>query len=81
MRIAAASEPASGSVVASAVSGGTARVSGRTQRSHCSGVPSASTGSAKKPFDVIRFPSPAQPCESSSCTMQPVRQSVIPPPP
>ena len=24
---------------------------------------------------------PAQPCESSSCTMQPVRQSVIPPPP
>ena len=77
----AASEPLSGSVVASAVSGGSGAHSGATQRSACSGVPSASTGSAKKPFEVSRLPIPAQPWESSSCTRQPVRQSVRPPPP
>ena len=36
-------------------------------------VPSSSTGSAKKPFDVIRLPMPAQPWQSSSCTRQPVK--------
>ena len=81
MRMEAASEPLSGSVVASAVSGGSGAHSGATQRSACSGVPSASTGSAKKPLEVSRLPIPAQPWESSSCTRQPVRQSVRPPPP
>ena len=81
MRIDAASEPKSGSVVASAVIGGRSAVSGRSQRSFCSSVPSASTGSAKKPFDVIRLPIPEQPWHSSSCTRQPVNASVSPPPP
>ena len=81
MRIDAASEPKSGSVVASAVIGGRSPVSGRSQRSFCSSVPSASTGSAKKPFDVIRLPIPEQPWQSSSCTRQPVNASVSPPPP
>ena len=58
VRIAAASEPTSGSVVASAVIGGRSPVSGRSQRSFCSSVPSASTGSAKKPLEVIRLPMP-----------------------
>ena len=57
------------------------RSSGRTQRSFCASVPSASTGSAKKPPEVMRLPIPEQPWQSSSCTTQPVRTSVIPPPP
>ena len=77
----AASEPAPGSVVASAVSGGLSPVSGSIQRRFCSSVPSASTGSAKKPPEVTRLPIPEQPRQSSSWTMQPVRQSVMPPPP
>ena len=77
----AASEPKSGSVVASAVIGGRSPVSGRSQRSFCSSLPSASTGSAKKPFDVIRLPMPEQPWHSSSWTRQPVKASVRPPPP
>jgi hypothetical protein len=56
-------------------------VSGSSQRRFWSSSPSASTGSAKNPFEVIRFPIPAQPYESSSCTMQAVRQSVMLPPP
>src|SRR5918997_280298 len=56
--MAAASEPASGSV-----------------------VPSVSIGSAKKPFEVMRLPMPAQPWHNSSCTRQPVSASVSPPPP
>jgi hypothetical protein len=78
---AAASEPKSGSVVASAVIGGRSPASGRSQRSCCSSVPSASTGSAKKPLEVIRLPIPAQPWQSSSWTRQPVNASVSPPPP
>ena len=77
----AASEPKSGSVVASAVIGGRSAVSGRSQRSCCSSLPSASTGSAKKPFEVIRLPMPEQPWHSSSWTRQPVKTSVSPPPP
>jgi hypothetical protein len=68
-------------VVASAVIGGLSEASGRSQRSCCASVPSASTGSAKKPLDVIRFPMPEQPWHSSSCTRQPVKTSVRPPPP
>ncbi len=77
----AASEPKSGSVVASAVIGGRSPASGRSQRSFCSSLPSSSTGSAKKPFEVIRLPMPEQPWESSSWTRQPVNASVSPPPP
>ena len=79
--IEAASEPAPGSVVASAVSTGFSPVSGSIQRRFCSSLPSASTGSAKKPPEVTRLPIPEQPQQSSSWTMQPVRQSVMPPPP
>ena len=68
-------------MVASAVIGGRSAVSGRSQRSCCSSVPSASTGSAKKPLEVMRLPMPEQPWHSSSCTRQPVKTSVSPPPP
>ncbi len=81
MRIEAASEPLWGSVVASAVIGGSSPASGSSQRRFCTSEPSTSTGSAKNPLEVIRLPIPLQPCESSSCTMHEVRQSVIPAPP
>jgi hypothetical protein len=67
--------------VASAVIGGSSPASGSSQRRFCTSEPSTSTGSAKNPFEVIRLPIPLQPCESSSCTMHEVRQSVMPAPP
>ena len=79
--IAAASEPTPGSVDASAVSGGVGEQSGASHRCCCSGVPTSTTGRAKNPPDVTRFPIPAQPQFSSSWTMQPVRTSATPPPP
>ena len=68
-------------MIASAPSGGSEPVKGRSQRSFWASSPSTVTGSAKKPLEVIRLPIPAHPCESSSWTMQAVRQSVIPSPP
>ena len=44
-------------------------------------MPSSSTGSAKNPFEPIRFPSPEQPQQSSSWTRHWVKTSVDPPPP
>ena len=79
--IEAASEPAPGSVVASAVSGGRSPAIGSSQRRCCSSLPSSTIGSAKKPPEVIRLPIPAQPRQSSSWTTTPVTQSVSPPPP
>ena len=79
--MAAVSEPTPGSVDASAVSGGVGEHSGASHRCCCSGVPTSTTGRAKNPPDVTRFPIPAQPQFSSSWTMQPVRTSATPPPP
>ena len=79
--MAAVSEPTPGSVEASAVSGGCGPHSGASQRCCCSGVPTSITGRAKKAPEVIRLPMPAQPQFSSSCTMQPVKTSPMPPPP
>ena len=77
----AASDPAPGSVVASALIGGLSPAIGSIQRRFWSSLPSSRTGLAKKPPEVIRLPIPAQPQDSSSWTMQPVSRSVRPPPP
>ncbi len=77
----AESDPEPGSVVASAVKTGASPVSGRSQASFCSSVPSARIGSAKNPFEHTKFPMPGSPKHSCSWTRHWVKTSVNPPPP
>ncbi len=64
--IAEASEPAPGSVRASAAAGESGRVSGVTHRCFCSSVPSARIGPAKNPLPLITAETPLSPQVSSS---------------
>ena len=79
--IAAASEPAPGSVIASADIVGSEVQSGGIQRRHCSGVPSCRIGPAKKPALATSEPIGASPHASSSLIRQCVRTLWMPPPP
>ena len=81
MAIAVASDPASGSVVASAPSSGSGPHSGGTQRCFWASVPSSRTVPAKKPAEQMRLPIAASPQVSSSAMRQAVMRSSMPPPP
>ena len=81
MRIEAASDPASGSVIATEQTGGSGAASRGSQRCFCSSVPSASSGPAKKLPCVITQVIGLSPQASSSSTRQtPVKLSMPPPP-
>ena len=70
VRIAAASEPASGSVSANAASS-SPRASGGTSRSICAGAPWARIGSVPAPVCTATVtPTPASARDSSSSTRQ-----------
>ena len=79
--IALASEPASGSVVASAPSFGLGPQSGGTQRAFCASVPSSTMTPAKNEAEPMKLPIGASPYVSSSWIRQAVVRSVMPPPP
>ena len=79
--IAAASDPASGSVVASAVAGGAGPHSGGSQRSRCSAEPSASSGPAKNPPWEMQSAIGLSPQVSSSITRSWSTRLSTPPPP
>ena len=77
----AASDPAAGSVVASAANTGRGPHSGGTQRRFCSSLPSAMIVWAKKPPEQSRLASASSPHDSSSDTRHAVKTSSMPPPP
>ena len=79
--IAAASDPAPGSVIANAVIGGSSEHRGATQRRRCSSVPSSASGAAKNEALPTRDPIGESPHASSSPTKHPVRTESMPPPP
>jgi hypothetical protein len=79
--IAAASEPAPGSVIATAQAGGRRWQSDGSQRSFCSAVPSASSGFAKNAPWPITHAMGLSPQAISSMTWQQSRRLETPPPP
>ena len=81
MVIAAASEPAPGSVIASAAIVGGAAHSGGIHRSRCASVPSSRIGPAKNEPLVASEPIGASPHASSSAIRHWVRTLSTPPPP
>ena len=79
--MAAASEPAPGSVWRAPPAAGRARVRGGTHRRFCSSVPSSRTAPAKNPRPLITADTPVSPQVSSSVTRQAVSRLSMPPPP
>src|SRR5919204_871596 len=79
--MAAASDPASGSVMASPHAGGFASHSGGSQRSFCSSVPMARSGPAKNPPCRMTCVMGLSPQASSSTIRQAATRLSTPPPP